>query len=125
MGGGSLCAAGLLGVDVMWCLWSFLLEVGSLGGGGGYLGDGRCDGRSLGGVPDLWYKPAGDVLLYQSSYGWVFPWEFLPWVGMSCVRCVCSFGGRVVCGLWWPGFCGRPLVGFRGCVASVVPIWCG
>ena len=67
---------------------------------------------------------AGDVLLYLSSYGWVFPWEFLPWVGMSCVRRVCSFGGRVVCGLWWPGFCGRPLVGFRGCVASLVPI-CG
>ena len=35
-----------------------------------------------------------------------------------------SFGGQVVCGLWSPGFFGWPLVGFDGCVAGVVPIWC-
>ena len=38
---------------------------------------------------------------------------------------MCSFGRQVVCGLWSPGFCGQPLVRFSGCVASVVPIWCG
>ena len=48
------------------------------------------------------------------------PWQCLPWVGMSCI---CS--GRIVCGLWPPSFCGRPLVGFGRCVASVMPIWCG
>ena len=35
------------------------------------------------------------------------------------------FSGRAVCGLWSPGFCGRPLVGFSGCVVGVVPIWYG
>ena len=39
---------------------------------------------------------------------------------MSCIRCACSFGERVVCGLWPPDFCGRPLVGFGRCVA----VWC-
>ena len=41
------CAAGLLRVHVMWCLWSFLLEVAFCGGA--FLGDGECDGRSWGG----------------------------------------------------------------------------
>ena len=50
------------------------------------------------------------------------PWQSLPWVGMSCIRRACPFGGQVVCGLWSPGFCGRPLVGFGGCVAGVVLI---
>ena len=45
MGGSSLCAAGLLGVYVMWCLWSFLLEVGFFGGR--IWGMCGCDGRSL------------------------------------------------------------------------------
>ena len=53
------------------------------------------------------------------------PLEISAWMGMSCVRRVSSFGGRIMCGLWWPGFCGQPLVGFCGCVVSVVPIWCG
>ena len=44
MGGSSLCTAGLLGVHVMWCLWSFLLELGFWRA---YLGDGGCDGMSL------------------------------------------------------------------------------
>ena len=30
-----------------------------------------------------------------------------------------------MCGLWSPGFCGPPLVGFGGCVADALPIWCG
>ena len=44
MSGSSLCTVGRLGVYAMWCLWSFLLEVGFLGA---YLGDGGCDGMSL------------------------------------------------------------------------------
>ena len=53
-----------------------------------------------------------DVLLYQSSFGWVFPWQSLPWMEMPSIRRTCSFGGRVVVA-WLSWFCGRPLVGVR------------
>ena len=53
------------------------------------------------------------------------PWQFLLSVGMSYILRAYSFSGQVLGGLWSPGFYGRPLVGFGGCVASVVPIWCG
>ena len=80
----------------------------------------------------LWWvspTPLGQAfcrcLVVPVLFGWVFLWQSLPWVGMSCIHRACSFGGQVVCGLWLPGFCCRPLLGFGGCVASVVPVWCG
>ena len=51
----------------------------------------------------------------------VSPGDFC--LGVGCH--VCSFGGWVVCGLWSPGFCGRPLMGLGGCVTGVVFILCG
>ena len=84
----------------------------------GYLAIFMSAGVSSALVLHLWDKPAEDVFSY--FFDWVFPWQSLSWVGMSCICCACSFDGRVVWGLWSPGFCGQPLVGF----GRVVPIWC-
>ena len=75
-------------------------------------------------------KPLGQaywicLVLCLSSFCWVFPWKFLPWVGMCFIRCMCSFGRWVACGKRTPGFCGRLLVTFVRCVSGVVPIWYG
>ena len=82
------------------------------------MGDGGCDRMSGRLVLHLWDEPVGDGLLYL--FDWVFPRQSLPWVGMSCIHCACSFSGRVVWGQWPPDVCGWPLVGFGRCVA----VWC-
>ena len=118
MGGSSLCSAGLLGVHVMWCLWSFLLEVGFLGD---LLEDGGCDGMSLVGES----QTSGTSLLEMSCctcpltagcspgnfcLGWGCPASVVCalLVGRLCVGC----GGLAfVVGLWWGS-------------ADVWPLWC-
>ena len=104
MGGSSLCTAGLLEVHVMWCLWSFLLEVGFWRA---YLGDGGCDGISLVllrlGVPLAISALGGDVLHPSCVLFWwagcvwvVVAWLLwsasggVPWMCDQCGACMCG-----------------------------------
>ena len=86
-----------------------------------FLG-GEAVWRRVGVMGCVWWvspKPLGQACwrcLVVSLLFWlsVSPGDFCLGWGMSCVRHVCSFGRRVVCGLWSPGFCGRLLVGLGG-----------
>ena len=85
------------------------------------MGDGGCDGRSLGGESQV----PGASLLEMSCCtcpptAGCPPWEFMPWVGCpaSVVRallvgglCVGCGGLAFVVGLWWGS-------------VDVWPVWC-
>ena len=66
----AVCALLICWGCVLWCLWSFLLEVGFLGSIFGRWWVWQDVFGRL--VLHLWDELVGDVLLY--SFDWVFPW---------------------------------------------------
>ena len=96
-----------------------------MGFGGTFLGDGGCDRVSLVGESYTF----GTSLLQLSCC--TSPLSAGCYPGYLCLRWGCP--ASVMLALWWAdcmwvmssGFCCRPLVGFGGCVAGVVPIWRG
>ena len=115
MGGSSFCTAGLLGVHVMWCLWSFLLEVGFFGGA--YLGDGGCDGMSLVGGP----QTSGTSLLEMSCCTCPLTAGCSP--GNFCLGWGCPGPSCVL--FWWVGCVWVVVAWLLWSASGGVPRMCG